>query len=105
MINKRTDLLANILHEDVIYIHSNGLIEKKQDVIDNINSGKLKLENVVVKEAHLRVRDNLAIITGKGSFKGIIEGNAFDVELLYTEVYQYISGRWLLLQRHANRLP
>lgn len=104
MINQRLDLLSNVLHEQLIYIHSNGLTESKQDVLDNISSGKLKLESVTVKEESVRVIDDLAIITGKGNFTGIIDGNSFDVELLYTEVYVAVGAKWLLLHRHANRL-
>ncbi len=103
LINNEMDSLDALLDDQLVYIHSNGLIESKQDVFDNNRSGKLKLDEVTVRESNARIFENTAIVTGKGRFIGIIDGNVFDVELLYSEVYVMKSGKWRLVQRHANR--
>jgi hypothetical protein len=96
--------LENLLDEQLRYIHSNGLIETKEDVFENMQSGKLRLYQIQVHEANVRFHENSAIIIGKGNFAGVINEVAFDVELLYTEVYVNKMGKWLLVSRHANRL-
>jgi len=105
LIEQRYDSLEALLDDRVKYIHSNGLVESKVDVIANMQSGKLQLNKVIVHDAEVRYYNNMAIILGKGNFVGIIDGINFDVELLYTEVYVNNKGIWKLASRHANRLP
>lgn len=104
MVNKNLDSLAQVLHPNVQYIHSNGLTESRSDILDNLRSGKLVLHRVTIKSADVRFVNQVAIVTGTGTFVGKIDQNDFEVELLYSEVWVYVDGKWLLLQRHANRL-
>jgi hypothetical protein len=104
MINKNLDSLAEVLHPNVQYIHSNGLTESRSDVLENLRSGKLVLQSVKIKNADVRIVNQVAIVTGRGTFVGKIDQNDFEVELLYSEVWVNVDGKWLLLQRHANRV-
>lgn len=104
MVNKNLDSLAEVLHPNVQYIHSNGLTETKIDVLENLRSGKLVLHSVKIKNADVRIVYQVAIVTGRGIFVGKIDQNDFEVELLYSEVWVNVDGKWLLLQRHANRV-
>lgn len=105
MVNKRLDSLANILDERLQYVHSNGWIENKKEVIEDIRSGKLTMTKIVVSEAQARVYKGFVIINGKGVFSIIMDGKPLDISLLYTEVYAKRQNGWLLVSRHANRLP
>lgn len=105
MVNKRLDSLANILDERLQYIHSNGWIENKKEVIEDIRSGKLTMTKIVVTEAQARVYKGFVIVNGKGIFSVIMDGKPLDISLLYTEVYAKRQNGWLLVSRHANRLP
>jgi len=95
MVNKKLDSLNAILDERVVYVHSNGWTENKKEIIEDLRSGKLVMNHVTVTEASARV------------YKGavIVNGNAVDLQLLYTEVYVKREKGWLLVSRHANRLP
>jgi hypothetical protein len=104
MVNKNLDSLAQVLHPNVQYIHSNGLTESRSDILENLSSGKLQLINVTIKNADVRIVNQLAIVTGTGTFVGKINEKDFEVELLYSEVWVFVEGQWLLLQRHANRV-
>jgi hypothetical protein len=104
MVNQNLDSLAQVLHPNVQYIHSNGLTESGSDILDNLRSGKLVLQSVAIKNADVRIVYQVAIITGTGTFVGKINEKDFEVELLYSEVWVFVEGQWLLLQRHANRV-
>ena len=104
MVNHNLDSLAQVLHPNVQYIHSNGLTESGSDILDNPRSGKLVLQSVAIKNADVRIVYQVAIITGTGTFVGKINEKDFEVELLYSEVWVFVEGQWLLLQRHANRV-
>lgn len=105
LINKQADSLESVLDNRVMYVHSNGWTQSKKEVLADMQSGKLIYKIVEVKDASVRLYSNTAIVTGIGRFSGAREGNTFDMDLSYTEVYVLQEKRWVLASRHANRLP
>jgi hypothetical protein len=105
MIKKQMDSLASVLDDQLLFIHSNGWAETKKEFIEDINSGKLLYTGIQVQETTVRVFDKTAIVTGWGKFEVILEGNPLALNLAYTEVYILKNKKWLLVSRHANRLP
>ena len=104
LVTKNIDSLKMILDDQAKYVHSNGWIQTKQEVLEDVVSGKLDYRKVTVSEANVRVYPGLAILLGKGKFSGIVNANLFSIELLYTEVYVKKGEKWLLTSRHANRM-
>lgn len=104
MIKKQLDSLKNILDERVVYVHSNGWMQNKKEVIEDLQSGKLIMNGVTVKEAKARVYKGAVIVNGKGKFDVVVDGKSVVIDLLYTEVYVKRKEGWLLVTRHANRL-
>ena len=104
MIEKQLDSLSIYLDERVLYIHSNGLIQNKEDMLKDFSNGNLTLSVVEIEEAKVRAFGSTAVLTGKGSFSGIINALSFQVKLLYTEVYVYDNYKWKLVSRHANKV-
>lgn len=104
MVQKKLDSLNSILDDRIQYVHSNGWVQNKKEVIDDIRSGKLTMNNVTVTEASARVYKGFVIVNGKGTFNVLMEGKPVDIYLLYTEVYAKRQNGWLLVSRHANKL-
>jgi len=104
MINKQYDSLQIVLEKELIYVHSNGWIETKAEVIADLKSGKLNYIKVNVTEAKARIYKNTAIVNGKGVFNVILEGKPVEINLLYTEVYINKKNNWQLASRHANKM-
>ncbi len=106
LINKNYESLDNLLDKDVQYIHSNGWIQTKQEVLDDLRSGKLNYASVTVEEANVRLIGRTAIVTGTGLFKGLMaDSTPFELKLLYTEVYSRSGSRWKLHSRQAVKVP
>lgn len=80
------DSLESVLDDRLLFVHSNGWTENKQELIQDIKSGKLRYVNIDITESTARLYTNTAIVTGKGK-------------------YIVNNGKWLLTSRHANRLP
>ena len=104
MINKNYDSLNYILDDRLKYVHSNGWIQTKQDVIDDLKSGKIEYQLVSTTETSVRFYENTAILIGKGKFSGLINKTPFALDLIFTEVYFKSGKRWLLVSRHANKM-
>ena len=105
MIRMQFDSLNAVLDDRLMFVHSNGWTETKKELIDDIKSGKLKYVNIQVLESTARVYPGTAIVTGKGKFTVLLDGNPLELNLFYTEVYILKDDKWLLATRHSNRLP
>ena len=104
MIKKQLDSLRMILDERVVYIHSNGWIENKQEILEDLKNGKLIMNSVTGIDARARVYKGAVVINGKGKFDVVVDGKSVQVDLLYTEIYVRKKEGWLLVSRHANKL-
>ena len=104
LISKQYDSLSTLFNDNIVYIHSNGWIENKTDIIADLKSGKLNYKRVEVSEAKVRLSKNVAILTGKGVFFVTMDNKDLEIKLLYSEVYIKEKGKWLLTHRHANKL-
>jgi hypothetical protein len=105
MITRQLDSLSFMLDDRIQYIHSNGWIQSKKEIIDDLKSDKVNYTQVTIKEATVRMYNTTAIVSGLGSFEGITDGKSFTLELRYTEVYIKTGKHWKLVLRHANRMP
>lgn len=98
------DSLNALLAPEVNYIHSNGWIQTREEVLNDLKNGRLHYKVVEVEHSEVSILENTAIVTGRGTFSGVMNGNTFSVKLLYTEVYVKASGRWKLIGRQATKL-
>jgi len=104
LIDKDTAKLNQLLDKNLQYIHSNGWVETKTDVIKDLGSGKLNYKAVTVESDTVRLYARTAIITGRGNFKVAMDGKVIELKLLYTEVYVKQKKQWKLVQRNACKL-
>ncbi len=105
LINKNYDSLDWILDNQIKFIHSNGWIQSKQEVINDLKSGKLNYTSIDVNESSVIIYNQTAVVTGKGNFKGLMpDQSEFNIKLLYTEVYSKSKKRWKLVSRQATKI-
>ena len=105
LINKNYDSLNWLMHEQIQYIHSNGWVQSKQEVIDDLKTGKLNYTQIEIAAASITVNQTTAIVTGKGHFSGLMpDKSEFKLSLLYTEVYVKMGKEWKLLNRLATKI-
>lgn len=97
--------LGPFLHDRLVFIHSNGMTETKEQMFRNLRDGKWKLYKVDVREASVRIfRKKTAIVVGKGTFHASNAGHDIDIDLYYTETWLFDKKQWRLASRHASRL-
>lgn len=106
MIRGAYDSLAAILHDSARYIHSNGLIESKKELLASLRSQRLVLSSVRIDSSTLRTwrHKRVYVVMGEGDFAGVIDRMNFAVRLLFTETYYRQGRRWLLLCRQAVKI-
>jgi hypothetical protein len=105
MIRGTMDSLSTILDPRLKFIHSNGWIQTREDVINDLQTKKLIYQKIELREMEARVYESLAVVTGKGTFSGKLNGTAFSSDLVFTEVYFWKKKAWNLVSRQATKLP
>ncbi|MGQ0647943.1 MAG: nuclear transport factor 2 family protein [Gemmatimonadaceae bacterium] len=106
LIAKDSARVDRLLTDDARFIHSNGVVETKRDVLDDFRTKRIEYFNVSVRDSSVRVYDErMAVVTGKMKVAGALDGKPYETDLLYTEVYVLRNDRWRLVTRHASRLP
>ncbi len=104
MIKRDSAKLDAILADDLIYIHSNGLVENKSQHIHNIMSGKIIYINMEVKENSRKDYGKTEIINGLVEVSGKYDGKDFKVKLRFTEVNRKRKNKWQLVNWQSTKV-
>jgi len=104
LIQKNYDSLNLMMDKRCMYMHSNGWIQTADDVIQDLKSGKLVYNKMEITETTARQFESMVIVTGKGNFEGLVNDKAFNLKLMYTEVYVKRKASWQLVTRQSTKL-
>lgn len=100
-------VLDRILADDLIYIHSSGLVDTKASFIQSIKSGALKYEAMDHDDLAVKMFPDLALITGKTDVKvrsGGPTGELRGLRLRFTCIYARKGGRWQMVGWQSTRI-
>jgi ketosteroid isomerase-like protein len=97
--------LAPLLADDLVYIHTTGEMETKQQFLERIRSGALRYNAIEPSETVVRTYGPVALVTGRAKVKVTMGGNDRDVDMRYTSVYRLTGDRWQLVSWQSTRVP
>ena len=98
-----TAALRNLLDDDLVYVHSNGMIESKAHFIATVASGRIGYDSLVPVRMTHRLYRTTAVGTGLIRAVGRMNGQIFSVDLLFTTVLVQRNGRWRLVSWQSTR--
>lgn len=97
--------LQTLLDDDLYYLHSNGLVENKQDFITSVKGGKIVYSQMLASDHRIRLYGKTAVVYGLVMVAGAYQGEPFDISLYYTSVYRKKRGKWLLMNWQSTKKP
>lgn len=97
--------LQTLLDDDLYYLHSNGLMESKQDFITSVNGGKIVYSEMTATDQSIRLYGKTAVLYGLVMVAGEYQGEPFNIGLYYTSVYRKKRGKWLLVNWQSTKKP
>ena len=106
MIGKDSIALERILANDLLYIHSNGVIDSKETLIKNIMSGKLEYLEIDLQQADIRTHSQTAWIHGAARIK-VRNGQdtpVIELSIRYLDVYKRDEGSWKLVAWQSAKI-
>ena len=95
--------LRKLLHEDLIYSHSNGRTQTKAEVLQD-TTGKTTMEAMDFSETTVRVYGNTALIRAKVEIRNSTDGKATTFHTNVLHVWLKGPGCWQLVSRQATQL-
>ncbi|MBL7792034.1 MAG: nuclear transport factor 2 family protein [Saprospiraceae bacterium] len=105
-VKKDTVLLRRILSDDLVYIHSNALVETKSDFLHSISTGNITYNSMQPEPGRaIRNYGKTGISNGIVQVKGLIQGKPFEVRLRYTAVYVKQKKTWRLVSWQSTKIP
>ena len=104
LIQKNVDSIKAMLDKRCMYIHSNGWTQSAEEVVKDLQSGKMVYNKVTITESQARQFESMVIVTGKGKFEGMVDSKPFDLSLAFTEVYVRRKDGWKLVSRQSAKL-
>lgn len=110
---RRTALLAGdaealerLLSDDLRYIHSNGRLETKAEIIRGFRTKHVVYERFELSKLHARLIDpDVATVTGTIEQKKLTGGKGNDLKLLFQSVWRRESGAWRLIAIQTAQPP
>lgn len=105
-ISRDTLTLDRLLSADLIYVHSNALLETKADFLHSISGGGIQyLEMRKLSGDPERRWGRTALLSGVVAVRGNFRDTPFDVQLRYNSVYRKERGVWELVSWQSTRIP
>lgn len=105
MMKGDTLALGRHLADELVYTHSNALVESRADHQTAIATKTTIYESIAPVEIKYRFFGEFAVGTGTVKSKGSLNGTPFDVTLRVTTVHLNRGGRWQLAAWQSTRIP
>ncbi len=105
MMRADTAALKPMLAQELVYVHSNALKENKLEHLAAIATRKLVYQKMDREVANVRFYGKTALVDGVVKVQGILNGNAFEVRLLYIAAYRKKQGIWQIVHWQSTRTP
>ena len=101
MTHKDGAVLAKVLAEDLTYVHSNGMVETKGDVIQSVVSGKAAVDRIeFLPDTEVRIHGKVAYVAGKED----LWHPTVTIHMHVLHVWEKTPQGWQLVARQATRL-
>lgn len=104
LVEKDTVVLKQLLNKDVSYGHSNGWIESKEDVINDLVSNKLIYHSIKSDSLTWNMQSDWASVRSKTKVEVTLNGNKIELNLHVLQVWWRTNKGWQLIARQSTKL-
>lgn len=99
-----TATLERVTADDYVLINANGQMMDKQQTMEAIKTGQIKIASNDLSDLKVRVYGNTAVVTGKSTVKGTLSGTDINGPVLFTRVYVRKNGHWQAVAFQQTRV-
>jgi ketosteroid isomerase-like protein len=104
-VKKDYDALDKLLADDLIYVHSNGLVDDEKAFLGNLRAGRSTYKKIEPTEMNARQLGDFVFVDGRGKFTVESNGQTNELSLTYLDVWAKRGGTWQMVHWHSARMP
>jgi ketosteroid isomerase-like protein len=105
MLKAGSDAMNNLLADDYTGITATGLIQTKQQTLDDLRTGTLKLTGLSIYDRKVRLYGATAVVTSQAELTGSRGDQELTGKYRYTRVYiRNAQGQWKIVSFEASRI-
>ena len=97
--------LKPMLADDLVYCHSTGVCQNKEEFIGFVTSGTNKYLAMDILYMKPRLIDGAIVVNGKMEARVLMNGKEQHFQGIYTDVYAKRGGRWQLVSWQSTKVP
>jgi ketosteroid isomerase-like protein len=97
--------LDQFLSADLIYAHSTGAVESKDEYLKRLHSGAQKYDAIEYEKTAVHVYGDSAVAHSHLTMRGVSNGTPFNNKLMMMHVWVKTGGRWQLTAHQTTQLP
>ncbi len=104
LIARDTIRLKELLDDEIGYGHSNGWIQTKRDLINDLYNGKLTYTKISTSEEKLVVEDKAATMRMTAEVDIVLNGSPMQFKLKVLQVWVKKKKHWVLFARQSVKV-
>ena len=104
LINKDTVKLKKLLKDDVHYYHSNGWVELKRDMVQDLYNGKLNYKQINVTSQSILARGNMGQVRMMVDIDVTMMGRPVQIKLDVYQQWVWVDNGWKLVARKGQKV-
>ena len=105
LMQKDSLILKSLLHEKLTYGHSNGWIETKRELIEDLYNGKLTYKKIAATAPVTKTSGNTAAARSTADIDAIMDGKLMSFKLKVLQVWLWENEHWVLFARQSVSVP
>jgi hypothetical protein len=104
LVKKDTVQLNRFLRDDVRYYHSNGWLQLKKDMIDDLYNGKLTYNQINASSPMIHFDGNIAQVGTMADVDVTMNGKQIQLKLKVVQVWIWKNKKWEMYSRHSEKV-
>jgi hypothetical protein len=105
-LERRIDDLADLLHDDFVFVHSSGRVDSRADYLSVLSSGALTYETMQSSDLAVKsASDSLATVLSRLDLVALFQGRRVAVSALALTVWVKGAMGWQALSIQSTPVP
>lgn len=104
LVERDSNVLRSMLHDKLVYGHSNGWKQTKKEVIGDLFNGKITYHKITQSEESIVLDGNTATVRSIADIDVTMEGKDLHFKLHVLQVWIWKNKKWLMFGRQSTKI-
>lgn len=104
LVQKDSAMLKKLLHKKVTYGHSNGWVETKRDVIEDLFNGTLVYNKIDQGALEVTEEQDIVFVRSAADVDVALKGTQIQLKLHILQVWMREKKGWILVSRQSTKI-